>query len=686
MTEALQRKAANATEAAEWIHKATLDYARGGPDLEAESIALATEFGLNVEAVRASWADVKANRAKAEAHPKLVRLSAFARDRKMREARMAALARAEAEEERTIKAKSEPVPLAQAATEKARKIVGFHPSDLAPDAPALPTIEEKNQALEALADLWDTDPLAYADGRKVWADRLCTTVAAIDKAVRLVRDRRVGEGEQSQTTKISAIGVSDDVQLWHSPHGDAYASVRIRDHWENYRLDQLAFEEWLCAEYGRRYQAKVNGEWAPQVPGSGAIRDAIGQLKGIAKFSRAERNPAVRVGGDRKAIWIDLCRPDWKAVRVTAEGWQVEPDPDVAFLRTAKMLPLPKPIHSGDVRLIRRVINIAPTDLVLVSAWLLQTLNPVGPYPIINVCGPSEEGKSTTGKNLRKVVDPNSAGLRRASRKIDDLLIAARNGWVICLDNMSWMTVEWSDNLCMISTGISTGTRKHYTNDEEHVFTVQRPLIFNGISDNLIERGDLASRTIKLQIPRLTARRTDAELDEEFESIWPSVFGALLDGLVGGLRDGPGIRVDKPARLMDFERFAEAGCRAMGFDKWEFVKAYAANRECSMVASAEASAVGRAILAFMKNYLPKHPEGFAGKMETLYDKLENYRGGANWRDWPKDATRLSTELSRLEKPLAAYGINCLRHVDRRTVGGSQKDVILEPIAARAQSQ
>jgi hypothetical protein len=248
------------------------------------------------------------------------------------------------------------------------------------------------------------------------------------------------------------------------------------------------------------------------------------------------------------------------------------------------------------------------------------------------------------------------------------------------------MTLELSDVLCMISTGISTGTRKHYTNDEEHVFTVERPVVFNGISDNLIERSDLASRTIKLQTPRLTVRRTDAELKEEFAKIWPSVFGALLDGLVGGLRDGSAIRVDKPARLMDFERFAEAGCRAMGFAEWEFVKAYAANRQVSMVASAEASAVGRAVLAFMKSYLKKHPEGFAGKMETLYDKLESYRGDASWRDWPKDPTRLSTELSRLEKPLAAYGINCQRHVDRRTVGGTQKDVVLEPIAAQAQSQ
>jgi len=128
----------------------------------------------------------------------------------------------------------------------------------------------------------------------------------------------------------------------------------------------------------------------------------------------------------------------------------------------------------------------------------------------------------------------------------------------------------------MIATGISSGTRTLYTDDEEHTFTVRRPVIFNGIPGDLTERSDLASRTIKLEIPRIVRRRTKVDLEREFEETWPGVFGALLDGLVGGLRDGRGIEVDDPARLMDFEQFAEAGCRVMGFEEWEFVEAYKA--------------------------------------------------------------------------------------------------------------
>ena len=112
----------------------------------------------------------------------------------------------------------------------------------------------------------------------------------------------------------------------------------------------------------------------------------------------------------------------------------------------------------------------------------------------------------------------------------------------------------------------------------------------------------------------------------------------------------------------------------MGFAKWEFVEAYAVNRQWSMAGAVEGSAVGRALRAWME----KHPEGFAGKMSGLLNKLDQpaYRGMTPPKGWPADATRLSTELARLVKPLAAIGITCALRVDRRNEGGTQQDVVL----------
>ena len=276
------------------------------------------------------------------------------------------------------------------------------------------------------------------------------------------------------------------------------------------------------------------------------MRDAIAQLEGVAKSQGVEREPAIRVGGDQKVIWIDLGAADWKAVRVTAGGWEVVSGPDVAFVRGGTMLALPEPTRGGDVRMLQGVLNLQPGDFVLAVGWLLQTLNPIGPYPLINVCGAAEQGKSTLSKMLLRTTDPNSAGLRRPSRKTEDILLAAKNGWTVGLDNMSWMTAELSDILCMICTGIATGTRAHYTNDEEHVYGVQRPILFNGIASDLTERSDLASRTIKLQLLPIAVRRTEIDLAEEFERIWPGVFGALLDGVAGGTAGQAGNRRRRP--------------------------------------------------------------------------------------------------------------------------------------------
>jgi hypothetical protein len=652
----------------------------GKSDRELEAIGIATLWGLDVDEVRARF--VVARDARREAELKAAEVSAPLPVAKPAWRRIGGEYSGPKKISPTAQPKAPPEDnaialdtaiLAQNAP-KPKPAFTFHPSDFAASKAAPPTIEEKNQALEKLAVLWKSDPLAYTEQKRELADRLCTTIEAVEKAVKIVRNQQPENGgEQSQTTKIVAIGVGEDVRLWHSPMGANYATVRVGDHWENYRLDSTAFERWLQNEYGRRNQFKIGDEWIRQAPGSGALRDAVKNLEGVAAYNADERKPAMRVGGGREVIWIDLGGANWKAARVTAEGWDIVSDPDVAFIRSGPMLALPEPTRGGSVEPLRRVINLQSSDFVLGVGWLLQVLNPMGPYPLINVFGDSEAGKSFTSKTLLRAVDPNLVPLRKA-KKPDDLLIACNNSWTVGLDNLSWMSADFSDTLCMVATGIATGARAHYTNDEEHVFTVQRPLLFNGIAEHLTERSDLASRTIKLHILPLTVRRTEADLDEEFERIWPSVFGALLDGLVGALRNARSIAVPNPARLMDFERFAEAGCRAMGFGEWEFVEAYAANREGSMVASAEASAVGRAVVALMK----RKPDGFAGPMTALHGKLGAFKGNANWRDWPKDATRLSGELSRIVKPLAAMGIDCERNVDRRgEEGGTQRDVVLK---------
>src|SRR5262249_6745464 len=256
------------------------------------------------------------------------------------------------------------------ATPVAAEPIVFHKLDMA-DANGPPTIEDRRQMLEELANLHSVDPLAYVEKRKVAAKRLATTVAAIEQAVKQVRDARPkADEDQSQATRVVAIGLDENVKLWHAPNGMGYASVLVNEHWENYRIKSIGFEQWLRAEYGRKNQVKVGDRWVPQVPGSQAIKDGMMTLESCAKFNGDERQPALRVGGGDGEIWLDLGRPEWSAVRITPEGWQLMSGASVPFIRTGNTLPLPIPVKGGNVLELKSVLNIQDQDFVLVVGWL----------------------------------------------------------------------------------------------------------------------------------------------------------------------------------------------------------------------------------------------------------------------------------------------------------------------------
>jgi hypothetical protein len=265
-------------------------------------------------------------------------------------------------------------------------------------------------------------------------------------------------------------------------------------------------------------------------------------------------------------------------------------------------------------------MNVREADFVLMAGWLLQTINPKGPYAILYLNGLSEAGKSTVSKLALRTVDPTSKGLRKKPKNVEDLCIVVKNNWAVGFDNLSTLTGEWPDTLCTISTGVAVSTRKHYTNDEEHSYTVCRPLLFNGIPSDMTERADLASRTIQLDISPIVKRKSEAQIEEEFVAMWPGVLRALFDGVVVALRGG--IEVEDPARLMDFEQWAEAGCRGMGFRPGEFTEAYEANRKGTLARGVDGDPVARAIRRMVKAGIAAGKGPFEGQTEALLNLLE----------------------------------------------------------------
>ena len=214
-----------------------------------------------------------------------------------------------------------------------------------------------------------------------------------------------------QATKVMAIGFG--FRLWRSPDREGYASIKIGDHYENYRIQSSAFETLVLAKYGERHQGKIGDEWYPQIPSDAALKAGMKGIASRAVHRGQEFEPAVRVGGTPGVVWLDLGRDDWRVVKITREGWNVVPAAEVAFIRTNSMRPLPIPVRGGNVRSLLRVMNVREEDFVLMAGWLLQTINPKGPYAILYLNGLSEAGKSTVSKLALRTVDPDALNRHR---------------------------------------------------------------------------------------------------------------------------------------------------------------------------------------------------------------------------------------------------------------------------------
>jgi hypothetical protein len=367
---------------------------------------------------------------------------------------------------------------------------------------------------------------------------------------------------------------------------------------------------------------------------------------------RTAEDPEAGDPGD-PVYYLDLADPDWRAVRISRAGWEVVDDPPVRFRRASGMLPLPEPVPGGSLHDLKRFVNVSDEDWPLYFAFLLAAARPHGPYPILAISGEQGAAKSTTSRVTRRLIDPNSCPLRAAPKEERDLVIAASNSWMLCYDNLSHLTDGLSDALCRLATGGGLATRKLHTDDEEALFDVQRPIMVNGI-DDLSGRGDLLDRSLLIDLPQISAgrRREDHALRREFEEAHPRLLGALLDAVVGALRQLPVTEIDELPRMADFARWGEAGCRALGVASRVFLTAYEDNRATAVELALESSPAAQAVVALMAG-----EPSWSGSPQELLNALEERTESSRRRNnWPKSPRGLAGALKRAAPGLRAHGI------------------------------
>lgn len=455
------------------------------------------------------------------------------------------------------------------------------------------------------------------------------------------------EKKSAATQIVEAVfdEVGNNAELWHTSEGGCYVSIRFTDgHIEHRSMKAKTTKQWLGGLYYDRTDMVAN---------SSAIKSAINVLEGFA-MKGPLYTTYIRVAEGKDAIYIDLGDDSWEAIKVSTQGWEIVKDPPVKFQRHRGLKPLPRPERGGSIDDLRAILNIERDDLwLLVKGWLIGTLSPRGPYAILAIAGEQGSAKTWLERILRTVIDPNELPVRLPPRNTEDLMIAANNSWIVTFDNLSRITSRISDNLCNLATGGGMAKRELYTDSDETIIHVCRPMILNGIED-VVTRQDLLDRSIYLNMPRIPdgRRRPEAVLVKHFEQIHPKILGALLDAAVIGLQRIDIIEVDVLPRMADFAKWAAA---ALGDEGSAFLAAYKANKDNAVKDSLEGDPVFVSLSSFL-DLKQGEWSGTATELLALFNTMTGYSYKRPPVGWPRAPNALSGIIRRMAPALRKVGI------------------------------
>jgi len=424
------------------------------------------------------------------------------------------------------------------------------------------------------------------------------------------------------------------------------------------------FIEWL----GYAYYKATSGEGiSGRSASEAAIRQASFALAGIAKHEGQQKIVNLRVSENNGCRYLFIADERLRVIEVSSTGWRLLDKSPVKFWKPSSMQSLPIPEVGGDFSLLWQFINIPESSRLLVLAWILETFRAETPKPILALCGTQGSAKSSTQSKLRQLIDNNAVNLRAAPKSVEDVFISAGCNWLVSFENLSKLTPQLQDALCTLATGGGFATRTLYTNADETIIEVKRPVIINSIP-NVITAQDLSDRAISIELPSIVYRE-EAEINLQWNAAKPSIFGGLLELFVATIAKLPSIKLINPPRMADFTKLGEAMAQVLGYPAGSFEELYKANRADNIGRALESSPVAVAICEMVEKCAGNSSTVFYGTVKSLLEELVLHRHDSE--NWPKSPKGLSDTLKRQSPALAVLGIEIISGNRIERVGGNR---------------
>lgn len=511
---------------------------------------------------------------------------------------------------------------------------------------------------QVIAKALDRDEF-YSWGVSPAVEQLAKDIAA-KGAAPVVNNKKEAKNQTQRLMEIAEAG-----ELWRTPDYQAYATIRVDDHWENVRIHNPGFRRWLVGQYMEIYH---------NTPTDRALKSALEVLEYKA-IKGSIHEVHLRIARHEDRIYWDLGNAKWEVIEITAQGWRVIERPPVKFRRTTNTAELPHPVAGGSLEELQQLLKSPDEYWILIKGWLLDCLKGKKPYLILAVSGEHGTAKSTLLRCLRQIIDPlQKAELSSLPREERDLGVDGESEYCLVYDNVSYLSPWLSDAPCRVSTGAGIKTRKLYSNDEQMVFGFARPIALNGIPD-FAENQDLLSRSLVIGQPTIsdTERKSEDEMVLAYSAMQPRLLGALCDLAARGLREYRKTRFERLPRMADSTIWITA-CTG---DR-QFLDHLLENQTAAQEIALESSPVVEALLKWLKPTANR----WQGNCQELLEGLRSiYRDRGEYDKLaalPKTPRALSGRLKR-----DAPAMRSLHKIDVKVAVRCQHKrlVVVEPLPA-----
>lgn len=164
-------------------------------------------------------------------------------------------------------------------------------------------------------------------------------------------------------------------------------------------------------------------------------------------------------------IEIDLGNEKHTRIRITPRNVEIlNQGAKALFYRPQVCWSMVMPAAEGNLKLLRKYINLHIFELTLLIGWLSYTLAhpklPTSKFVILVLIGNQGSGKSWICRIIRQLIDPSEIDVQILPTKVNDLAIAAKNSHCLIFDNVRSLLPAIADALCLASTGGGDGHSK----------------------------------------------------------------------------------------------------------------------------------------------------------------------------------------------------------------------------------